>query len=118
MIINIATKDIDSTKAIQEYITGKVESLAKFFDNIQQVDVVVGMNGHHHNKGSVFFAEMNVHVPGHKVFVKKEAEDMYKAVDKVKDHLKVDLEKMKGKMRRFDQDELRDQKAYHEEDPS
>lgn len=115
MIINIATKEIESTKAIQEYVTEKAESLVKFFDNIQRVDVVVGMDGHH-NKGKVYFAEMNVHVPGQTVFCKKEAEDLYKAVDKVKDHLKVDLEKMKGKLRQFDRAELRDQKAYHEDE--
>jgi putative sigma-54 modulation protein len=116
MIINITAKDMDSTAKIQEYVTTKVESLEKFFDNIQQVDVILGMNGHHHNKGKVYFAEMNVHVPGHKIFIKKEAVDLYKAIDKVKDHLKVDLEKMKGKMRRFDQQALRDQKGYVEEE--
>ena len=115
MVINIATKEIESTQAIQQYVTEKIESLSKYFDTITRVDAVVGMDGHHHNKGKVYFAEMNVHVPGHTVFCKKESEDMYKAVDKVKDHLKVDLEKIKGKMRQFDQEALRDQKAYQED---
>ena len=34
---------------------------------------------------------------------------------KVKDHLKVELEKIKGKMRQLDKKELRDIKEYHVE---
>ncbi|PIR74872.1 MAG: ribosomal subunit interface protein [Candidatus Magasanikbacteria bacterium CG10_big_fil_rev_8_21_14_0_10_47_10] len=112
MTINTKAIGMDMTDAINRYAREKAESVEKFFDNIQQIDVTFGSLSNHHNKGKIFFAEMNVHVPGKNVFVKKEADDLYKAIDKVKDHLKVEFEKMKGKMRDKDKQSLRDQKGY------
>lgn len=113
MNVNVQAVGTDMTDAINQYARDKAEGLTKYFENIQQVDVIVGMNSNHHNKGKVYFAEMKVGVPGNNVFVKKEAEDLYKAIDKVRDHLKVEFEKIKGKMRDKDRQELRDQKGYH-----
>lgn len=103
---------MDITPAIKQYVEEKAESLVKYFDNIQEVDAIVGMESHHHNKGKIYFAEFNVMVPGKNLTVKKEAVDLYKAIDKVKDHLKVELEKVKGKMRNKDKEELRGHKEY------
>ena len=74
------------------------------------------MESHHHNKGKIYYAEFNVHIPKKNINLKKEAEDLYKAIDKVRDHLKVEFEKIKGKMRDKDKQMLRDQKSYHEEE--
>lgn len=115
MIINIQCTGIDTTEAIKAYATEKLEGVEKYFDNIQQIDIDVGMRSQHHNKGKVFYAEANVSVPGKLVRVVKEADDLYKAIDKVKDHLKVEFEKLKGKMRNQDRAMIRDQKAYHED---
>lgn len=103
------------TDAIRSYAEEKMETLVKFFDNIQHIDIDVGMNSNHHNKGNVYYAEVNMSIPGRLVRVVKEEADLYKAIDKVKDHLKVELEQEKEKMRRKDKHELREQKAYHEE---
>ena len=83
-----------------------------FFDNIIHIDADVGMRSTHHNKGKIYYAEVNVQIPGKLVRVEKDAEDLYKAIDKVKDHMKVELEKVKGKMRHKDKEELRGQKEY------
>jgi ribosomal subunit interface protein len=113
MITNIQCTNIDSTEAIKSYAKEKMEGLTKFFDNIQQIDIDVGMKSHHHNKGKIYYAESNVVIPGKKLLrVSKDAEDLYKAIDKVRDHLKVELEKIKGKMRDRDRAVLRDQKGY------
>lgn len=114
MIINVQATGIDMTDALNQYAQEKASSLEKFFDQITQVDITIGKESNHHNKGKVFFAEMNVYVPSNKLVVKKFAEDQYKAIDKVKDHLKVEFEKMKGKMRQKDRKHIRDQKAYQE----
>lgn len=100
------------TDAINRYAREKAESLERYFDNITSIDVKCGVLSNHHNQGKIYFAEMNVQVPHNSLFVKKEAEDMYKAIDKVRDHLKVEFEKMKGKMRDKDREVLRDQKSY------
>lgn len=113
MIITIQATGMEMTDAIRQYCEDKMGSLEKFFDNIIKAEIDVGMRSHHHNKGKVYYAEVNIHVPKHMVRVEKDAEDLYKAIDKVKDHLKVELSKMKGKMRNKDREELRDQKEYH-----
>ncbi len=112
MNINVQAKGVDMTDAIKVYVEGKAGSLEKYFDNITGVDVIVGMNSQHHQKGKVYFAEFNVQVPGKNLNLKKEAENLYKAIDKVRDHLKIEFEKMKGKMRDKDKKILRENKGY------
>src|SRR3989338_4343589 len=112
MLINIHGTGIELTEALKQYAEEKVESLTKFFDNIRQADVDIGVRTHHHNKGKIFYAEVNLHVPGELVRVVKEAEDLYKAIDKVKDHLKQELENRKEKMRGKDKKVLRNTKEY------
>ncbi len=118
MNINIQTSGVEMTDAINSYATDKAASLEKYFDGITGIDVIVGMHGNHHNKGKVYFTEMSVYVPGKTLFIQKDAEDLYKSIDKVRDHLKVEFEKMKGKMRQVDKEALRQQKGYQEEDES
>lgn len=115
MKITIQGTGMELTEAIKQYAEEKAQSLEKYFDNIQQADIDVGMNSHHHNNGKIYYAEINLSVPGKLIRVVKESEDLYKAIDKVKDHLKVELEKMKGKMNEIDREGLRDQKGYQEE---
>lgn len=115
MTINIHGTGIELTSAIKDYAEEKMASLTKYFDHIQQINIDVGMHSHHHNKGEIFYAEANVHVPGHMLRIVKEEADLYKAIDKVRDHFKVELEKMKEKMRHKDKEELRDMKSFDEQ---
>ncbi len=113
MNININFTGIDATDAIKEYITEKVESLTTFFEGIESADIDVGMKSHHHNKGKIYYAEFKLQIPTRpSLYVSKDAEDLYKAIDKVKDHMKVELEKIKGKMHQLDREEIREEKAY------
>jgi len=112
MTVNIHSKNMELTAALKEHAQKKADSLMKYYDGIESIDVDFGMESMHHNKGKVYFAEMKLVIPGKNLFVKKEAEDMYKAIDKVKDHLKIELEKIKGKMRKKDKKELRGNKEY------
>ena len=116
MNININFTGIEPTEAIKEYVTEKVESLTTFFDGIESADIDIGMESHHHQKGKVYYAEFKLKLPGRPhLYIKKNAEDLYKSIDKVKDHMKVELEKVKGKMHQLDREELRDTKGYTEE---
>lgn len=112
MIITIKGTNIELTEALKSYVNDKIGGLTKFFDNIRQADVDIGLRTHHHQKGKIFYAEANLHVPGELLRIVKEAEDLYKAIDKVKDHLKVDLEKRKEKLRGRDKKMLRGTKEY------
>ncbi len=116
MIININATGIELTEKISDYTHKKFESVTKYFDNIQKMDIDIGMRSHHHYKGKIFYAEANIHVPGKIMRVVKDSEDLYKAIDKVKDHLKVEFEKLKGKMRNKDKEVLREIKGYQDEE--
>lgn len=118
MIITIHGTGMELTPAIREYAEEKVLSLEKFFDNITKAEVDVGMQSHHHNKGKIFYAEVTLDIPGRTIRVVKEEEDLYKAIEKVKDHLKGELESVKEKMRRKDKEEIRGQKEYNVEEES
>jgi len=114
MIINIHGTNIELTAALKEYAEDKVRSFSKFFGNIRQADIDLGLRSHHHQKGKIFYAEVNLHVPNRILRVVKDAEDVYKAIDKVKDHFKIELEKTKGKMRNKNKRVLRDKKGYQD----
>lgn len=112
MKIRIQGTNMELTLPIREYAEKKILSLEKFCDKIITADIDVGMNSKHHLKGDVYYAEVNLGVPGKLIRVVKEGSDLYKAIDKVKDHLKVELQKMKEKSVRRDKKVLREQKAY------
>ncbi len=113
MTINVQAEGVEMTPALKQYAEEKISGLDKFFDNIQGADVHIGMQSHHHLKGKIYYAHVNLSVPGKVMRVEKDAEDLYKAIDKVRDHFKVEFEKLKGKMRQKDREEIRGHKAYH-----
>lgn len=112
MTTNIQASGIDLTEALRTYAIEKMEGVQKYFENIQHIEIDIGMRTHHHNKGKVYYAEVTIAVPKQTVRVTKESENLYKAIDKVKDHLKVEFEKIKGKMRQKNKGEIRQQKQY------
>tara|TARA_Y100001970_G_C13889556_1_gene677978 strand:- start:136 stop:489 length:354 start_codon:yes stop_codon:yes gene_type:complete len=116
MNITIQFTNVEPTQAIRDYTEEKLQTLEKFFENIQKMDVDIGAREQRHNKGKRYYAEVNVHIPGKVVRVAKDTEDLYKAIDKVKDHLKVELQKIKDKMRRQDRRTIRHQKEYRVEE--
>jgi putative sigma-54 modulation protein len=117
MIVTLHAKGMDLTPAIREYAEEKIQGLEKYFDHITKAEIDIGMESNHHNKGKIYYAEVNLDIPGHPTIrVVKESEDLYKAIDKVKDHLKVELDSAKEKMRRKDKEEIRGQKEYVLED--
>ena len=112
MLTTIHFTGIETTEAIKTYALEKIQSLEKFSDRIQKIEVDIGLRTHHHKKGKIFYAEANVHVPNKLVRVVKEAEDLYKAIDKVRDHLKLELKEQKEKARRINRTVGRNKKGY------
>ena len=112
MIITMHGTGMELTDALKEYVEKKISALEKFMDTVTKVEVDVGMRTHHHQKGKIFYAEVNMHHPGGLLRVEKDAVDLYKAIDKVKDHLKVELESLKEKRQGRDKEAIRENKAY------
>ena len=119
MQITIQGTGMDLTEALKGYATEKIESLDRLHDHIQSAKIEIGLRSNHHQKGKIYFAEVMLHIPhNHIIRVVKEAEDLYKAIDKVRDHMKVELEKIKGKLHGRDREEIRSLKEFDEGDQS
>lgn len=87
------------TDAERAYALEKFGMLKKYYDHIEEIRCELGMKSHKHNKGRIYTCNAHLFVRGHDFFVEKEEEDLYKAIDKVKDHLQDMLIKWKEKSR-------------------
>ncbi|MCR4278687.1 MAG: ribosome-associated translation inhibitor RaiA [bacterium] len=88
MVINIHAVNIELTPSIRQYVEEKMNSLEKYDDSIVLIDVDLGKDTNHHMKGDIFVCSAKVEVPGDLIVVEKTTETLYKAVDKVRDHLR------------------------------
>lgn len=104
MQISIKATNTELTSEIKKYIEEKMNSLNRYFNNIIEAKVEVGVNSTRHQKGEIFFCEVNVVVPNRIVRVRKTEKKLLKAIDKTKDHLRVMLhrykERLKGRPRK------------------
>ena len=93
-ITTIQAKNIELTEAIRLYVEEKVillEKLTHGFEPVAKLAVEVGKTSHHHAKGEVFRAEMNLQIPGKMLRAEEVREDLYEAIDMAKDELKRQL---------------------------
>jgi putative sigma-54 modulation protein len=100
MKIDIKGTNMELTEAIKDYVNEKIGGLEKFFDNIVEAKVEVGKTSNHHQKGDIFRAEANLDVPEkHVLRAEATREDLYMAINEVKDELQRQIKKYKEKMR-------------------
>ncbi len=100
MNINIKATNVSLTPAIEDYVGKKVAMLQKIInreDTSASISVEVGKTTEHHKSGDVFFAEFNLHIAGKNFYARKEAVDVYSAIDIVKDELADAVLAYKGK---------------------
>lgn len=92
---------MELTSAIREYTEEKLSHLDELLPEDPSIlaDVEVGKTTNHHHKGDVFRCEVNLRVPGNLLRVEKVEEDLYKAIDKVKDHLARQIREWREKER-------------------
>lgn len=99
--INLKSSNLELTKALKDYIQLKMNMLEKYLGDVPvinldfEIEKAVGAQ----NKGKIFRAEVNLEVPRDLLRVEKTEADMYKAIDKVKDHLVLLIKKYKEKIR-------------------
>ncbi len=88
MNIKITSKNFDITPAIDDYVTKKISTLQKFLNPREEIlcEVEIGRTTNHHKSGDIFRAEVNIVEPGSKqIFAVAEKEDLYAAIDIVRD---------------------------------
>lgn len=89
MNIKIKATTLSLTPAISEYVEKKLSNVSKFFENDTTVhcDVELARTTNHHNKGDIFKAEVHVVAKDKNIYASVEKEDLYVAIDLVKDEV-------------------------------
>lgn len=99
--IDIKATNMELTDAIRSHVLEKVNMLEKYLDDDPSIQgqVEVGKTTHHHNKGEVFRAELNLSVPGDMIRAVEEHEDLYAAIDTMKETASRELRRAKNKQK-------------------
>ncbi len=97
MTISITERGMELTPAIRAYAEEKMLTLQKYVNAIRHMDIEVGKASGHHHKGDIFLCKVDVQLGGDVIQMEREAEDLYKAIDKVRDHLRAELAEWKQK---------------------
>lgn len=88
--LTIHCKDFDLTDAIKGYAQDKVSALVKYLnedDATVAYNLRLGKTSNHHNAGKIYFAELSIAVPHKHYDAKIEADDIYAAIDILKDEM-------------------------------
>ncbi|MBU0647155.1 ribosome-associated translation inhibitor RaiA [Patescibacteria group bacterium] len=99
MQLNIKATNIELTSEIKDYVQKKVDMLDKFLGKIQTLNASfeVELITNHHLKGEIYRAEMNLEILGELLRVEKTEKDLFKAIEKVKEHMAEIIKKYKEK---------------------
>ena len=90
MNIITQTTNLSLTPAIEEYLAKKLVALERFIDPNDtgaQADVELEKTTGHHQSGKIFRAEINLHVAHGDFRAEETAEDLYSAIDLMKDEI-------------------------------
>lgn len=93
---------MEITDAIRDYTLEKMHSLDKLIskeDTSAKLTVELSKISNHHVHGQVFQAEANLHISRKETTLRTTQEDLYKAVDVLKDMLMRELAQHKDKER-------------------
>lgn len=102
MKINTKATGISLTPSISDYINKKVEMLEKFFAGEEVlVNVEVGRTTKHHKSGDIFRAEIHITAGGEDYYAVVEKDDLYAAIDEVKDEIVHELTSKRKKALRM-----------------
>jgi putative sigma-54 modulation protein len=99
MKLNIKATNLELTQAIRDYVQEKMDMLDKYTGSMDVIncDFEVDQTTKGKTKGQIFRAEVNLTVPGTLLRIEKTEKNLYKAIDKVKDHLAQMIVKYKEK---------------------
>ena len=96
MNIRIKGTKVELTDSIQNYFQEKMDMMDKYLKNIEAINCDCEVEKvAEQNKGKIYRAEVNLELPGELLRVDKTEEDLYKAIDKVKDHMVEMIKKYK-----------------------
>lgn len=93
MHINISGHHVEVTDALKDYVSEKLERLARHSDDITSIQAILSVEKNRQK------AEATIRVKGADLFANAESEDMYAAIDMLSDKLDRQVLKHKEKMK-------------------
>ncbi len=93
---------IEITDAIRRYTLDKMRTLEKLVDHTDtsaKLNIEISKASNHHVNGQVFQAEAVLHLRGKETALRTTQDDLYKAIDILKDMLTRELSQYKDKER-------------------
>lgn len=103
MNINLQGKNFELTEALTEYVLKKVTNLEKLLSDIEtgggeiKANFEVGKSTKHHKSGDVFHADCLISINGEKFYYGSDKEDIYQAIDEVKERLYEEIRRSKDR---------------------
>lgn len=99
MNLKIKSTNLEITEEIKKYLDKVCDSVAKFFKNDTSVkcDVEFAKTTAHHKHGDIFRAEIHITGKNTNHYASAEEDDIYKAIDAVKDEILREVRSNKAK---------------------
>ena len=103
MQINLQSKNMELTEAIKDYVSKRVTNLEKLLEHIEtnkgeaRVKFEVRKTTNHHKAGEIFHADCTINIDGQNFYGESNHEDLYTAIDAVKEQLFNDIGKNKDR---------------------
>ena len=98
---HVKSTNMEMTPAISDYLTKKISALEKFVKKESEyvARIEVGRTTNHHHKGEVFMAEINLECEGDYFRAVAESDDLYRAIDQMKDEIVSEVVRTQKKKR-------------------
>ena len=103
MKINLQGKNIELTDAIKDHIMKNVTNLEKLVTHMEKegteglLNFEVSKSTNHHKSGVVFHSDCFLYINGEKFYSSADEEDLYQAVDAVRESLFRDIARKKDR---------------------
>lgn len=103
MNINFQAKNMEITPSIHDYVEKRVTNLGKLLEKIEEKNVAVQVQfnvaktTNHHKAGEFFRADCSIVIDGKKFYASADKEDLYEAIDTVKESLFNEINKNKDR---------------------
>ena len=102
MKIMIHAKNLELTSSLETFIQQKMGTIAKLFkldDKLIEARIEIGKPSMHHQKGLVYYAEINLRIGGKLLRAEVKHIDMRTAIDFARDEIERQIKKFKTKIR-------------------
>jgi putative sigma-54 modulation protein len=103
MKINLQGKGLELTESIKDYVLKRVTNLEKLLSGIEEkggevrVNFEVSQSTKHHKSGEIFHTDCLIKINGKNFYASFNSDDLYSAIDEVKEILFNDIQKNKDR---------------------